>query len=60
MLEEKAKLLAHELTIEYIRKRSNYLSDVESQIPKMVNEFAGINKKFYEAILNNKDLDELY
>ena len=60
MIEEKAKSLAHELTIEYIRKRNNYLSDVESQIPKMVNEFANINKKFYEAILNNEVLDELY
>ena len=60
MIEEKAKSLAHELTIEYIRKRSNCLSGVEAKIPEMVDEFANLNKKFYEAILDNKDLDELY
>lgn len=60
MSEEKAKELAHELTIEYVKKRDRLLSDVETQIPKMVEDFAKINKQFYEEIIKNKTLDSLY
>lgn len=58
---DKAKLLAHELTMKYIEINRNVLNDtVLSNIPKMVDTFADINKRFYEAVLHHKVLDELY
>lgn len=60
MSESQAKILAHELTIEYIKINSAYLSDVRDNIPKMVDMIADINKRFYDAILHHDILDKLY
>ena len=58
---QQAQLLAHELTIEYIRKNQRLLSDSAlDDIPKMVEQFADINKRFYEAVVHNETLDKLY
>lgn len=60
MSNEQAKLLAHELTIEYI-KNKNVLSDqLLDNIPKMVDSFADINQRFYDAIRSNDTLCMLY
>lgn len=60
MSNEQAKLLAHELTIEYIRNK-NVLSDpLLDNIPKMVDSFADINQRFYDAIRSNDTLCMLY
>lgn len=58
---EQAKILAHELTIKYIEINRYVLTDPSSSnIPKMVEEFADINKRFYDAIIQNKTLANLY
>lgn len=56
-----AKKLAHELTIKYIEINRNVLNDPSlSNIPKMVDEFANINKQFYDTIIQNETLSNLY
>lgn len=60
MTDAQIKTLAHELTIEYIRTNRNYLSDVESNIPQIVDQIANVNKKFYDAIRNNSTFKNLY
>lgn len=61
MSKQQAQLLAHELTIEYIRKNQRILNDSAlDNIPKMVEQFADINKRFYESIIHNETLDKLY
>jgi len=60
MTNVQAKELAHELAIEYIRINTTNLSDVRDNIPKMVDQFADINKRFYDAIVNHEVLDKLY
>lgn len=60
MTDVQAKSLAHELTIEYIKINKSYLSDVRDNIPEMVDEIADVNERFYNAIIHNKVLDELY
>lgn len=60
MSNEKRKRLAHELAIEFIRANPNYLKDVKDNIPKMVDNFAEINKRFYDAMENHEVLDKLY
>lgn len=61
MNEQQAKILAHKLTIKYIEINKYVLTDpATSKIPKMVEEFADINKGFYEAIMKNKTLSNLY
>lgn len=60
MNEQQAKILAHELAIEYVRNRDVLSSSQLDEIPKMVDTFADINKRFYDAILKNKTLSNLY
>lgn len=56
-----AKDLAHELTIKYIEINKVVLNDPSlSNVPKMVEQFADINKQFYDAIMQNKTLSNLY
>lgn len=56
-----AKKLAHELTIKYIEINRNVLNDPSlSNIPKMVDEFANINKQFYDTIIQNETLSNRY
>ena len=57
MSEQQAKILAHELTIEYVKVLTDPLLE---NIPKMVDAFADINKKFYDAIMQNRTLSNLY
>lgn len=60
MNEQQAKILAHEITIEYV-KNVNVLTDpLLENIPKMVDTFADINKRFYDAIMQNRTLSNLY
>lgn len=61
MSEQQAKILAHELTIKYIEINRNVLNDPSlSNVPKIIEDFANVNKKFYEAIMKNKTLSNLY
>ena len=60
MTVQNAKALAHELTIEYMKKHPNYLVDMRDNIPKIVDDFADINKRFYDALIHNETLDKLY
>ena len=60
MSEDKAKDMAYKLTVEYMRKNIKYLSDVESRIPEMVDDFARLHQKFYNEIINNDILNKLY
>ena len=61
MTASQAKVLAHELTIKYIEINRNVLNDPSlSNVPKMVDEFANINKRFYDAIMQNETLSSLY
>lgn len=61
MTAPQAKILAHELTIKYIEINRIVLNDPSlSNIPKMVDEFANINKRFYDAIMKNETLANLY
>lgn len=57
---QNAKILAHELALEYV-KNLHILSDPAlDNIPDMVEKFADINKKFYEAVTQNSTLGDLY
>ena len=60
MSSEQAKRLAYELTIEYLRVNPEYLKDVRENIPKMVDQIADLNKRFYAAIIHNDTLSNLY
>lgn len=61
MSEQQAKILAHELTIKYIEINRNVLNDPSlSNVPKIIEDFANVNKKFYEAIMKNKTLSNPY
>ena len=55
-----AKHLAHELTMEYIRERRLLDDPTLNNIPSKVELIADINKRFYDAIINNQTLDKLY
>lgn len=60
MTDAQAKVLAHELTMEYIKVNKTYLDDVRDNIPKMVDKIADVNKRFYDAIIHHEVLDKLY
>lgn len=60
MSTDQAKQLAHELTMEYIRARGILNEPVLNNIPNKVELIADINKRFYDAIMNNQILDKLY
>lgn len=57
---QQAKILAHELTIEYVKNREILSDSLLDNIPKMVDTFADINKRFYDAIMQNETLSNLY
>lgn len=57
---DQAKALAHELALEYI-KNTNFFEDSDpNNIPQIVDKFADINKRFYDAIKFHKIIDQLY
>lgn len=60
MSEQQAKILAHELTIKYVKNVKVLTDPLLENIPKMVDAFADINKKFYDAIMQNRTLSNLY
>lgn len=60
MTKAQAQQLAHELTIEYIKANPCYLQDAKNNIPKIVDNIADINKRFYDAIIHHEVLDSLY
>lgn len=60
MSSDQAKILAHELTMEYIKQHRDLLSDVIIKIPDMVDKIADINQRFYDAIISNDTLNKLY
>lgn len=60
MSTDQAKKLAHEYTIEFIRINPAYLSDVRDNIPQMVDMIADVNRRFYDAIVSNQTLSNLY
>ena len=60
MSEQQAKILAHELTFEYVKNVKVLTDPLLENIPKMVDAFADINKKFYDAIMQNRTLSNLY
>lgn len=60
MNEARAKELAHELTMEYVREKNMLSNPLLENIPNVVEKFADINKRFYEAIINNDMLKDLY
>ncbi len=60
MDENRAKELAHELAMEYIKEKKMLSNPILDNIPNMVDKFADINKSFYDAIINNNTLGDLY
>mgnify|MGYP001027131523 FL=1 len=60
MNEAKAKELAHELAMEYLKEKKMLSNPILDNIPNMVAKFADINKSFYEAIMDNETLRDLY
>lgn len=60
MNEGKAKELAHELAMEYLKEKKMLSNPILDNIPNMVAKFADINKTFYDAIMNNETLRDLY
>ncbi len=60
MDDNKAKELAHELAVEYVKEKKMLSNPILDNIPNMVSKFADINKSFYDAIKNNDTLKDLY
>lgn len=60
MSPEKAKELAHELTIEYLRANPGYLRHTRDDAQKMVDQISDVNKKFYDCLIKNETLSDLY
>lgn len=60
MTVQNAKTLAHEMTLEYVKSLHVLNDPSRDNIPKMVEDFADINKRFYDAIMQNDTLGELY
>ena len=57
---EKAKLFAHELTIEYVKKHTDIMADNVLHINEIVEKIAKVNQEFYNAISKNDTLSKLY
>lgn len=60
MSPENAKNLAHELTMEYLRVNPEYLRHTRDEAQKMVNQIAEVNKNFYDCLVKNEILSDLY
>lgn len=60
MSKQNAVMLAHELTMEYIKRRTVLNDPAIDNIPEIVESVADINKRFYDAIVHNEILGELY
>ncbi|MCI9314434.1 MAG: hypothetical protein HFI57_05520 [Lachnospiraceae bacterium] len=60
MNESTAKELAHELAMEYVREKNMLSNPLLDNIPNVVDKFAEINKRFYDAVMDNEILKDLY
>lgn len=60
MNESSAKQLAHELAMEYVREKNMLCNPLLDNIPNVVDKFADINKSFYDAVIRNAVLRDLY
>ena len=60
MTSEKAKELAHELTMEYLRVNPEYLRHTRGEAQKMVDQISEVNKNFYDCLIKNETLSDLY
>ena len=57
---EKAKLFAHELTLEYVKQHTDIMANNVSHINEIVEKIAKVNQEFYNAISKNDTLSKLY
>lgn len=57
MSSEQAKALAHELTMEYVRRHPDIMTH---EFNAIVEKIADINQKFFDSIIKNKILNNLY
>lgn len=55
-----AQQMAHELTMLHLQQHPNILDDVLENIPKTVDIVADINKRYFDALIQNNKFDELY
>ena len=46
--------------MEYVREKNMLSNPLLENIPNVVEKFADINKRFYDAIISNDTLKELY
>lgn len=60
MNESTAKELAHKLAMEYVREKNMLSNPLLDNIPNVVDKFAEINKRFYDAVIDNEVLRDLY
>lgn len=59
MSPEQNKRIAYDLALEFT-KQHHILSDVESNIPEMVNHFADICEKFDSALKTSSKMQNLF
>ena len=59
MSPEQSKKIAYDLALEYVRQHP-VLSDIESNIPKMVEHFAEICEKFNDALKKSEKMQKLF
>lgn len=59
MIKSQAQVMAHELTIEYIRAHPDILSGDINSIKDAVDKIADINVKFYEALATNEKFNKI-
>ncbi|SEU08095.1 hypothetical protein SAMN05443270_3000 [Lacrimispora sphenoides] len=59
MSPEQCKRIVYDLSLEYMKQRK-LLSDVDSNIPVMVNRFADVCDSFCDAVIKNDKLNRLF
>lgn len=57
---EKAKQIAYDLSIEYIRTHPEYMNRSIKDISEIVEDFAKIHTNFYADIINSERILKLY
>lgn len=60
MNKEKAKQIAYDLSIEYIRTHREFVNHPAENISKIVEDFMKMHTNFYADIINNESFLELY
>lgn len=59
MSPEQNKRITYDLALEYAKQHQHF-SDVESNIPEMVDHFASICEKFSKAISESQKMQNLF